>query len=163
VLHKRGHPNFHVMNTVRQSRRLGIIGSIVGLLALLISAFTQLSPTLSVSEPARHTTEAAGPTDKGRWSFRINRFEIRSHEASEPRTAGTTSTASDDWNQGLPTAAVALGLLAIVFAVFSVITREEKLLAGIAAVLGCTAIAVQIYWIVIVIVVLMVIANAIVS
>ena len=41
--------------------------------------------------------------------------------------------------------------------------KEEKLLAGIAAALGCTAIAVQIYWIVIVIVVLMVIANAILS
>jgi hypothetical protein len=47
--------------------------------------------------------------------------------------------------------------------VFSVIMKEEKLLAGIAAVLGCTAIAVQIYWIVIVIVVLMVIATAIFS
>jgi hypothetical protein len=120
-------------------------------------------PILSVSEPARQTTEAAVPTDKGRWSLHIKGFEIRSHGASEQYTAGTVGRVGYDWNQALSTAAVALGLLAIVFAVFSVITREEKLLAGIAAVLGCTAIAVQIYWIVIVIVVLMVIANAILS
>ena len=148
------------MNTVRQPRRLGIIGSIVGLLALVASALTQLLPTVPVSEPVRHATEAAGPTDKGRWSFRLNRFEIRSHEASEPHTAGT---ASYDWNQGLAMAAVALGLLAIAFAVFAVIMQEEKLLAGIADALGCTAIAVQIYWVVIIVVVVMAIANAFLS
>lgn len=151
------------MNTVRQSRRLGIIGSIVGLLALFVSALTQLLPTLSASEPARQTTEAAEPTDKGRWSLHIKGFEIRSHGASEQHTAGTVGRVGYDWNQALSTDAVALGLLAIVFAVFSVIVKEEKLLAGIAATLGCTAIAIQIYWIVIVIVVLMVIANAIFS
>jgi hypothetical protein len=148
------------MNTVRQSCRLGIIGSIVGLLALLVSALTQLMPTLSVSEPARQTAEQAGAREKEHWIFRIKRFEIRTHEAAEQPATGTSSY---NWNQGLSTTAVALGLLAIVFAVFSVIMKEEKLLAGIAAVLGCTAIAVQIYWIVIVIVVLMVIANAIFS
>jgi hypothetical protein len=148
------------MNSVRQPRRLGIIGSIVGLFALVASALTQLLPAVPVSEPVRHATEAAGPADKGRWSFRLNRFEIRSHEASEPRTAGT---ASYDWNQVLSTTAVALGLLAIAFAVFAVIMKEERLLAGIAAALGCTAIAVQIYWVVIIVVVVMAIANAIFS
>jgi hypothetical protein len=148
------------MNTVRQSRRLGIIGSIVGLLALLVSALTQLLPTPSVSEPARQTTEAAGPTDKGRWSLHIKGFEIRSHEASERHTAGTVGY---KWNEPLSTTAVALGLLAIVLAVFAVIMKEEKLLAGIAATLGTAAIAVQIYWVVIVVVVMMFIANAIFS
>ena len=148
------------MKPVRQSRRLGIIGSIVGLLALLVSALTQLLPAVSVSGPARPTTEAAGPADKGRWSFRINRFEIRSHEVSEQRAASTNGT---DLNQGLPTAAVALGLLAIAFAVFSVIMKEERLLAGIATALGVTAIAVQVYWIVIAVVVLIVIINAVLS
>ena len=148
------------MNTVRQSRRFGIIGSIVGLFALLVSALTQLLPTASVSEPVRHATEAGGPTDKGRWSIRLNRFEIRSHEASEPRTTGT---ATCDWNQTLSTTAVGLGLLAIAFAVFAVIMKEERLLAGIAATLGCTAIAVQIYWVVIIVVVVMAIANMIFS
>jgi len=148
------------MNTVRQSRRLGIIGSIVGLLALAVSALTQLLPAVSVSEPVRHATEAAGPTEKGRWSFRLDRFEIRSHQASEPRT---TEKAGYDWNQTLSTSAVALGLLAIAFSVFAVIMKEEKLLAGIAAALGCAAIAVQIYWVVIIVLVVMAIANAIFS
>ena len=40
------------------------------------------------------------------------------------------------WNEVLSTAAAALGVLAIAFAVFAVIFKEEKLLAGIAAVLG---------------------------
>ena len=148
------------MNSVRQPRRLGIIGSIVGLFALVASALTQLLPAVPVSEPVRHATEAAGPMEKGRWSIRLNRLEIRSHEASEPRTAGT---ATYDWNQVLSTTAVALGLLAIAFAVFAVIMKEERLLAGIAAALGCTAIAVQIYWVVIIVVVVMAIANAIFS
>lgn len=149
------------MNTVRQSRRLGIIGCVVGLLALLVSALTRLLPALSVSEPARQTTaQDAGAPDKPHWIFRIKRVEIRTHDAAEPPAGGASS---DSRGQNLSTTAVALGLLAIVFAVFAVIMKEEKLLAGIAAVLGCTAIAVQIYWIVIVIVVLMVLANAILS
>jgi len=151
------------MDTVRQSRRLGIIGSIVGLLALVVSALTQMLPTPSVSEPARQTAEAAAPTDKGRWSLHIKGFEIRSHGASEQRTAVPAGTAGYDWNQTLSTTAVALGLLAIVFAVLSVIMKEERLLAGIAATLGCAAIAVQIYWVVIIVVVVMAIANAIFS
>ena len=118
-------------------------------------------PTLSVSEPARQTTaQDAGARDKVHWIFRIKRPEIRTHDAAEQPAGGTSS---DSWSQGLSTTAVALGLLAVVFTVFAVILKEEKLLAGIAAVLGCTAIAVQIYWIVIVIVVLMVLANAILS
>jgi hypothetical protein len=159
VLHQRVHPNFHAMNTVRQSRRLGIIGSIVGLLALLLSALAQMLPTPSVSEAARQTTEAA-PKDKGRWSLHIKGFEITSHGASEQHTAGPAGTTGYKWNEPLATAAVALGLLAIVFAVLAVIMKEEKLLAGVAAALGAAAIAVQIYWIVIVVVVVMFIANA---
>ena len=89
--------------------------------------------------------------------FRIKRLEIKSREASEQRPAGTT------WEQALSTAAVALGLLAIVFAVFAVIFREEKLLAGIAVTLGAAAIAVQMWWVLIVVVFAMMIANALLS
>lgn len=99
-----------------QSRRLGIIGSAVGLLALLVSALTYLLPdTLLRGLP---------------------------------------------WEDGLLTAAVSLGLLAIVFAVLAVIFREEKLLAAIAAVLGAAAIAVQVWWVLIVVVLAMMLANA---
>lgn len=144
-------------DAVRQSRRLGIIGSAVGLLALLVSALTYLLPEALLDKPITPVTEVAAKKDAEHLVFRIKRLEIKSREASEQRTAGTT------WEQALSTAAVALGLLAIVFAVFAVIFREEKLLAGIAATLGGAAIAVQVWWVLIVVVVAMVIANAFLS
>lgn len=144
-------------NAVRQSRRLGIIGSAVGLLALLVSALTYLLPDALLDRPIYPVTEVAGKKDAEHLIFRIKRLEIKSREASEQRPAGTT------WEQTLSTAAVALGLLAIVFAVFAVIFREEKLLAGIAATLGAAAIAVQVWWVLVIVVLAMVIANAFLS
>ena len=150
------------MNTVRQSRRLGIIGSVVGLLALVASALTQLLPAAYLPGPVGQATEEAGPKGKDHLIFRIKRLEIRageasSHQASEQHTAGTC------WNEVLSTAAASLGLLAIALAVFAVIVREEKLLAGIAAVLGIAAIAVQVWWVLIVVAVAIIIINAFLS
>ena len=144
-------------NAVRQSRRLGIIGSAVGLLALLVSALTYLLPDSLLYKPLYQVTEAAGKKETEHLIFRIKRLEIKSREAPEQRPAGTT------WEQALSTTAAALGLLAITFAVFGVIFREEKLLAGIAATLGAAAIAVQVWWVLIVVVLAMVIANAFLS
>jgi hypothetical protein len=151
--------SFHVMDTVRQSRRLGIIGSIVGLLALLVSALKQLVPATYLAQPViGQATEAAGPKAKDHVIFQTKRFEItKSREAPEQRTAGTT------WNEVLSTAGAALGVLAIAFAVFAVIFREEKLLAGIAAVLGTAAIAVQIWWVLIIVAVAIFVLNAFLS
>ncbi|MDB5581392.1 MAG: hypothetical protein JWR80_6568 [Bradyrhizobium sp.] len=149
--------SFHVTDTVRQSRRLGIIGSAVGLLALLISALTHLLPDTLLNRQITQVAEAVGKKDTEHLIFRIKRLEIKSREASEPRPAGTT------WEQALSTTAAALGLLAITFAVFAVIFREEKLLAGIATTLGATAIAVQVWWVVIIVVLAMIIANAFAS
>ena len=144
-------------NAVRQSRRLGIIGSAVGLLALLVSALTYLLPYSLLYKPLYQVTEAAGKKETEHLIFRIKRLEIKSREAPEQRPAGTT------WEQALSTTAAALGLLAITFAVFGVIFREEKLLVGIAATLGAAAIAVQVWWVLIVVVLAMVIANAFLS
>ena len=144
-------------NAARRSRRLGIIGSAVGLLALLVSALTYLLPETLLYKPIHPTTEAAAKKETEHLIFRIKRLEIKSREASEQRPAGTT------WEQALSTAATALGLLAITFAVFGVIFREEKLLAGIAATLGAAAIAVQVWWVLIVVVIAMMIANAFLS
>ena len=144
-------------NAVRQSRRLGIIGSAVGLLALLVSALTYLLPETLLYKPIHPTTEAAAKKETEHLIFRIKRLEVKSREASEQRPTGTT------WEQALSTAAAALGLLAITFAVFGVIFREEKLLAGIAATLGAAAIAVQVWWVLVVVVLAMVIANAFLS
>ena len=145
------------MNTVRQSRRLGIIGSAVGLLALLVSALTYLLPDVLLRKPIYQVTEPAGQKDTDHTIFRIKRFEIRSSGTSEQRTVSYT------WNQGLSTAAASLGLLAIVFAVFAVIFREEKLLAGIAATLGAVAIAVQVFWVLIIVAIAIVILSALLS
>jgi hypothetical protein len=146
-----------MMDTVRQSRRLGIIGSAVGLLALLASALTQLLPDALLHKPVYQVTEAAAQKDSDHLIFRTKRLEIRSREAPEPRTVSYT------WSQGLSTAAASLGLLAIVFAVFAVILREEKLLAGVAAALGVTAIAVQVWWVLIVVAVAIVIIGSFLS
>ena len=141
---------------VRQSRRFGIVGSIVGLLALLVSALTQLLPAAYLAQPvAGQAIETAAPKARDHVIFQTKRFEItRSREATEPRTAGTT------WNDVLATTAAALGVLAIALAVLAVIFREEKLLAGIAAALGAAAIAVQVWWVLIIVAIAMVIANA---
>jgi hypothetical protein len=148
---------FHVTNAVRQSRRLGVIGSAVGLLALLVSALTYLLPDTLLYKPITQVTEAAGQRDTERLTFSIKRLELKVREASEQRPVGTT------WEQALSTAAVSLGLLAIVFAVFAVILREEKLLAGIAVTLGAAAIAVQVWWVLVLVVLAMIIANALLS
>lgn len=144
-------------DAARQSRRLGIIGSAVGLLALLVSALTYLLPDTLLYRPLTQVTEAAVKKDTEHLIFRIKRIEIKSREASEQHPTGTT------WEQALSTAAVSLGLLAIAFAVSAVIFREEKLLAGIAATLGAAAIAVQVWWVLVIVVFAMIIANAFLS
>ena len=47
-------------DAVRQSRRLGIIGSAVGLLALLVSALTYLLPAALLDQPIYPVTDVAG-------------------------------------------------------------------------------------------------------
>lgn len=145
------------MDTVRQSRRLGIIGCAAGLLALLASALTYLLPDALLYKAVYQVTEAAAPKDTDHLVFRTKRLEIRSREVPEPRTVSYT------WSQGLSTAAVSLGLLAIAFAILAVILREEKLLAGIAATLGVAAIAVQMWWILIAVAIAIVIISSLLS
>ena len=144
-------------DAVRQSRRLGIIGSAIGLLALLVSALTYLLPDELLHRPVTQVTEAAVKKDSEHVILRIKRLEIKSREAPEQRPAGTT------WEQALSTAAVALGLPAMVFPVCAGILREGKLLAGMAVTLGAAAIAVQIWWVLVVVVLAMIIANALLS
>ena len=108
------------MDTVRQSRRLGVIGSVVGLLALAVSALTHLLPATYLSSLVGQAT----------------------------------------WNEVLSMAAAALGVFAIALAVVAIIMKEEKLLAGIAAVLGTAAIAVQIWWALIILAIAIIIINS---
>jgi hypothetical protein len=110
--------SFHVTTTVQQSRRLGIIGSAVGLLALLVSALTYLLPDTLLNRAVTQVTEVAAKKETEHVILRIKRLDIKSRETTEPRPAGTT------WEQALSTAAVALGLLAIALAVFAIIFRD---------------------------------------
>jgi hypothetical protein len=61
--------------------------------------------------------------------------------------------------------AISLGLLAITLAVFALVFREERLLAGVAAALGTGAIAIEISFlamgVLVLIVILYVVANII--
>jgi len=125
--------------------------AIVVALALLASALTQLLPDALLHKPIYPITQATGQKDTEHLIFRTKRLEIKSREAPEPRAVGTT------WNDVLSTAAASLGVLAIAFAV---ILREEKLLAGVAALLGVAAIAVQVWWALIVVALAMIIISA---
>jgi hypothetical protein len=130
------------MNAVIQSRRLGITGSIVGLLALVAAVLPQwVLPAVYPPKPLEQVIVETGQRVKDRLIARAKRLESQPSEASEQRTLRHT------WSQALSIAAVSLGLLAIALAVFSVIRREEKLTAGIAAGLGIGAIAFQVFWI----------------
>jgi hypothetical protein len=118
-----------------------------------------LLPDSLLYRPVTQVTEAAVKKDSEHVILRIKRLEIKSREAPAPeqRPAGTT------WEQALSTAAVSLGLLAIILAVLAVIFREEKLLAGIAVTLGAAAIVVQIWWVLVIVALAMIIANALLS
>jgi hypothetical protein len=109
-----------VMDTAAQSRRFSIIGAVTGLLALVVSALTQLVPGVYLSGLVGQTT----------------------------------------WNEVLSTGAAALGVIAISFAVVAIIMKEGKLLAGIAAVLGFAAIAIQIWWVLLILAIAIVVMNS---
>lgn len=106
--------------TVQQPRRLGVIGSLIGLLALVVSALTRLLPATLLDKPVYQTSLMS---------------------------------------EVLGTAAAALGVAAIGFAVVAIICKEERLLAGIAVALGAAAIAVQIWWALFLILIAIILAN----
>lgn len=108
------------MDSVIQSRRFGVTGGVTGLLALLVSALTQLVPAAYLSGPVGQAT----------------------------------------WHEVLSTGAAALGVLAIALAVVAIIMKEEKLLAGIGAVLGVAAIAVQVWWALLILAIAIILINA---
>src|SRR6266566_2688241 len=120
----KGSAELFTMNAVTQSRRLGITGSIVGLLALVAAVLTQwVLPAVFPPKPLEQVIVETGQRVKDRLIARAKRLESHPSEASEQRTLSRT------WSQALSIAAVSLGLLAIALAVFSVIRREEKLTA----------------------------------
>jgi len=125
-----------------QSRRLGIIGSIAGLLALVAAVLPHwVVPVLYPPPPADKVIVDTGHRIKQRLIARAKDIEYQEPQREE--SPGHRVIID------LSTAAVSLGLLAIVMAVLALIFREEKLLAGVAAALGVSAIAIEISFFVI--------------
>ena len=120
-----------------QSRRLGMIGSIAGLLALIAAVLPHwVLPVVYPPQPIDQVIVETGKKVKDRIVAHMKRAEYQAppHERSM----------GDRWGDGLSIAAVSLGLLAITLAVASLFFREEKLFAGVSATLGIFAIAVEI-------------------
>ncbi len=122
------------------SRRLGIIGSIVGLLALIAAVLPHwVLPRLYPPPPADQVIVDVGHSLKQRLIARARGVEYQAPKKEE--------SAGYRLGVDFSTAAVSLGLLAIVLAVLALIFREEKLLAGVSAALGVAAIAFEMWFI----------------
>jgi hypothetical protein len=116
------------------SRRYGTIGSVVGLLALVAAVLPHwVVPIVFPPPPIDQVIVDTGHRLKERLIARAKGVEYQAPKREK--------SDADRWNEGLAVGAVSLGLLAIVFAVCSLIFREERRLAGTAAALGVGAIA----------------------
>jgi hypothetical protein len=119
------------------SRRLGIIGSLVGLSALIAAVLPHwVLPAMYPPPPADQVIVDTGHRLKERLIARAKGVEYQAPK-QETSTGGRLSGE-------FSTAAISLGLLAVVMAVLALVFREEKLLAGVSATLGMTAIAIEI-------------------
>jgi hypothetical protein len=125
-----------------QPRRLGIIGSIVGLVALMAAVLPHwVLPMMFPPQPVDQVIVDVGHRLKDRLIARAKSVEYQA--PARERSLG------DRLSDGFSIAATSLGVLAIILAVFSLFFREEKLLAGVSATLGVFAIAVEISFVVI--------------
>jgi hypothetical protein len=124
-------------STVVQSRRCGLIGSIFGLLALIAAVLPHwVVPVLFPPPPIDQMVVDTGHRVKERLIARMKHVEYQAPRA-EP-------SLGDRLSEGSSVAAVSLGLLAVALAVFALVFREERMLAGVSATLGLLAIAVEI-------------------
>jgi hypothetical protein len=124
-----------------QPRRLGMIGSIVGMLALIAAVLPHwVLPAMFPPPPIDQVIVETG--------HRVKERLIAHAKGVEYQAPRQEKLLGDRLSGGFSTTAVSLGLLAIVMAVVSLFFREEKLLAGVSATLGVAAIAVEVSFIV---------------
>ncbi|MCS3498067.1 hypothetical protein M2189_002975 [Bradyrhizobium japonicum] len=139
------------------SRRLGVIGSIVGVLALIAAVLPHWVIPVIYPPPADKVIVDTGHRLKDRLIARVKGVEYQ----APPREKSTGSQLREASSIG----AISLGLLAILFSVLALVFREERLLAGVAAALGSGAIAIEISFlamgVLMLIVILYVVANII--
>jgi hypothetical protein len=120
------------------SRRLGMIGCIVGLLALAAALLPHWVLPRLYPPPADQVIVDIGHSLKQRLIARAKGVEYQAPKQEK----STGSRLSVDFS----TAAISLGLLAILMAVLALFFREEKLLAGVSASLGVAAIAAEMWF-----------------
>lgn len=119
------------------SRRLGVIGSIVGVLALFAAVLPHwVVPVLYPPPPADKVIVDTGHRIKDRIVAKVKGVEYQA-----PKVEKSTGRS---WSETASVTAISLGLLAILFSVLALIFREERLLAAVAATLGTGAIAIEI-------------------
>ncbi|WP_296526259.1 hypothetical protein [Rhodoplanes sp.] len=124
-------------STADKPRRLGLIGSIVGLLALVAAVLPHwVVPVMFPPPPTDQIIVDTGRRVKERLAAHVKGIEYQA-----PRREPSPG---DRLSRGLSITAVSLGLLAIAMAVLSIAFREEKLMAGVAVTLGIVALAVEI-------------------
>jgi hypothetical protein len=116
-------------------RAAGLAGSIIGLLALIAAVLPQWAlPAVLPAPPGERIVIDTGHSLRERV---IAKLKGVSGKRQKPRSE------LEIWSQRFSAAAIALALLAITLAVISLIRREEKLYAGLAAAPGIGAIAFQ--------------------
>ncbi|WP_431205958.1 hypothetical protein ACQ86E_14610 [Bradyrhizobium betae] len=124
------------------SRRLGIIGSIVGILALMAAVLPHwVVPIVFPPPPADQVIVDTGHRIRDRVIARVKGVEYQ--------TPKVEKSAGRSWSETASVAAISLGLLAVLLSVLALIFREERLLAAVAATLGAGAIAIEISFVVI--------------
>ncbi|MGT2436961.1 hypothetical protein ACU4GH_15040 [Bradyrhizobium betae] len=124
------------------SRRLGIIGSIVGILALMAAVLPHwVVPILFPPPPADQVIVDTGHRIRDRVIARVKGVEYQ--------TPKVEKSAGRSWSETASVTAISLGLLAVLLSVLALIFREERLLAAVAATLGTGAIAIEISFVVI--------------
>lgn len=124
------------------SRRLGIIGSIVGVLALMAAVLPRwVVPIVFPPPPADKVIVDTGHRIKDRVIAKVKGVEYQAPKVEK--------SAGRSWSETASVIAISLGLLAILFSVLSLIFREERLLAAVAAALGTGAIAIEISFVMI--------------
>jgi len=130
------------LNPTLPSRRLGIIGSIVGALALMAAVLPHwVVPMVFPPPPADQVIVDTGHRIKDRVMARVKGVEYQAPKVEK--------SAGRSWSEAASATAISLGLLAILLSVLSLIFREERLLAGVAALLGTGAIAIEISFVMI--------------
>ena len=139
------------------SRRLGIIGSIVGMLALMAVLPHWIVPIVFPPAPTDQVIVDTGHRIRDRVIARVKGMEYQAPKVEK--------SAGRSWSEASSVTAISLGLLAILLSVLALIFREERLLAAVAAALGTGAVAIEISFVVIgaliLIAILYVVANII--